>query len=157
MTRLSKTALLAGGLTAALLMSAPLAIAATPAQYGHPQNSHSQNGYTKTAQRDQHNSNDRGKTYTNSRNDKNGHSRSAHKGNRKHAPRYAENGRRIFFLRYDRGRYGDRFHRPPVRAEYMGRAPHPGMRWQTGEWRWHNNHWVWVAGIWLLAAQLSHH
>ena len=145
MKRLSKTALLAGGMTAALLISAPLANAAPQMRDSHVQ----------TTQHDR-NSKDRSGYKTGDRKDANRNARSE-KHDGKHRAHFAENGRRVFSVRYDRARYKDQFHRPPVRAEYAGRAPHPGMRWQAGEWRWHNNHWVWVAGIWLIAVQAMHH
>lgn len=149
MKRLSKTALLAGGMTAALLISAPMAMAAPQTHDSHTQTFRHDRSYNDgSGYRDGNYKNkDR-----NARDERRNEQRDG-----RHRAHFAENGRRIFFVRYEHARYGERFHRPPMRAEYAGRPTHAGMRWQAGEWRWHNNHRVWVAGMWLIAAHAMTH
>jgi hypothetical protein len=43
----------------------------------------------------------------------------------------------------------DRNHRPPVRFERHGRAPHAHMKWREGRWNWSRDHWAWAPGIWI--------
>jgi len=59
---------------------------------------------------------------------------------------------RVRYESYDRARYRDRDHRPPLRVEFAGRAPHAGMAFHQGHWIWSGNQWVWIAGAWLTVA-----
>jgi hypothetical protein len=43
----------------------------------------------------------------------------------------------------------DRNHRPQVRYERHGRAPHAHMKWREGRWNWSRDHWAWAPGIWI--------
>jgi hypothetical protein len=43
----------------------------------------------------------------------------------------------------------DRNHRPQVRYERHGRAPHAHMKWRDGRWGWSRDHWAWTPGIWI--------
>lgn len=130
MTRLKKTVTLAAALTATLLLSTSLA-GAEPA-------------HRNPAQTAAH-SGDRGPAPSQFRSDK------TINDGRGQQERYARD-RRANRADYGHARYADRFHRPPLRFERIGRAPHAGRIWQTGRWDWHGGHWVWIGGMWNVAA-----
>src|SRR5579864_2313795 len=38
---------------------------------------------------------------------------------------------------------------PPVRREFIPRAPGPQFVWTPGNWAWDGRGWVWVNGAWM--------
>ena len=139
MKRLSKPAMLAAGLAAALMMSTSLASAA---EHGH-------RGFQQVGAR---HDDGRGQSRSDARKD----SRGARHSDKDHKT-FAHRGRRAIHPAYDRKRFADRYHRPPQLFERAGYAPRPGVHWRAGYWRWHDGQWAWIVGAWLIAAEAAHH
>jgi len=117
-----KTFALAGALTAALLLSTAGAMAA-------PYDGHGYDGHA-TAQRHDRDG------YGDRHGDRDGHDFDRGRGG---------------YDSHDRARDRDRDHRPPLRVEFVGRAPHAGMVFRQGHWLWQGDEWVWIGGMWLNA------
>ncbi len=54
-----------------------------------------------------------------------------------------------FRFGYDSRKFRDRFHKPPVKFEVRGHAPHRGYHYRPGKWNWQRDHWVWIIGAWV--------
>lgn len=152
MNRYIKNTKLATALAAALMISAPI-VFVPAASFAADNNysdarSHDRNTNTHNDKNNRDTVRHDNRRYDNNKRDRTRHNNARYDHRKYDNARHVDGKKyRVNHRRYDAMR--DRNHRPALRHERRGYAPHRGWRYHQGSWNWERNHWVWITGVWL--------